>query len=234
MTTKPSSSLIITRSPIVSKEGTATRDLNKWFQDIDKKVNTSLTQLGLDPNAVVGGNNSTIGQQLQHIDAAGQLQPPGVGFEISDVPGTITGPQVGFNLDQVPNGSSHFSVAQIDAARLAIINFADTAHKNKTLDSIDDGTTYQRFTRVAFGQVELPTSSILSASSATVTVPATGVLNTDVIIWTFVGAPTSDYEAGSLIVLAYVTPDNINFLVRNTTLLPITPGSQYINYEAIR
>src|SRR5208282_2112847 len=118
---KPATSLIITRSPIVSNQGTATRDLIKWIQDQDKKVNASLTTLGLDPNAVVQGRSGTIGSSLQNITGTGMVTAPGVGFTLGQVPGTIAGSQVAFTLDQVPDGTTRFAVAKVDAAKLAII-----------------------------------------------------------------------------------------------------------------
>ncbi len=230
---RPSTSLVTVRAPITSKEGTATRDMIKWMQDMDKKVNASLTQLGLDPGAVVGGNSGTLGTQLQHLDANGQLQPGGIGFTIPEVPGTVTPPQVGFTLDSVPDGTTRFSVAQVDAANLAIINFADAAHQNKNLDNIDDGTTYQRFTRVATGQVALPTGLIGIGTSSTATAAAPGVLVTDSVEWALSGGPASGYA--SLTVIAYVTAGAVNFNVSNpSVVLGVTPGAQTVNYVVIR
>jgi hypothetical protein len=235
---KPATSLVITRAPIVDDKGTATRDLLKWFQDIDKKTNASLTVLGIDPNAVIGGNAGTIGSQLQHVDANGMLQPAGVGFTLSNVPGTIASGQVGFTLDAVSDGASRFAVAQVDSAHLPIINFSDAAHQNKILDNINDGTTYQRFTRVTAGQAALTPGVITAGTATTSTIAITGVLATDTIIWCFSGVPAAGYAAsasGSLFVLAYATAGNVNFYVGNSNATtPITAAAQNVNYEVLR
>jgi hypothetical protein len=224
--------LIITRGAIVDDKGAANRDLLKWFQQADKKINASLTLLGIDPNATVDGRNGTIGSTLQHISPNGMVMPGGVGFTLGQVPGSIGSSQVGFTLDNVPDGTLRFAVAQVDGAKLAIIDLA-SAHLNKILDNVDDGVTYQRFARVATGQLALPTGLIAIGTSSTSTAAAPGVLTSDSVEWALVGGPASGYS--SLTIVPYVTPGAVNFNVSNPSVtLGVSPGAQMVNYTVIR
>ena len=225
--------------PIVDKNGSASWNMLQWFIKIETKTNKALTTLGINPNAPIAGTGKTIGGVTQNLTINGL-------FPTTSLMGTVAPPQVGFTLDAVPdgviryavdNGPGLFGVALVDAANLALINFADVAHQNKILDNINDGTTYQRFTRVASGQTALGTGLIASGAAATATSIATGTLTTDSIQWSFASAPAFGYAAsatGSLYVLAYVTAGNVNFYVGNSTVAGITPAAQTINWVVIR
>lgn len=230
MANKNVSTLGFIRTAIVDNKGIASRDTVKWLQKIETKTNAALTVLGIDPEAPISGTNKTIGGTTQNLSENGTL-PTGA------LEGTVAPGQVGFTLDEVPDGITRFAVGQVDTAHLAIINFADAQHQNKTLDSINDGVTYQRFTRVASGATTLATGAIGSGASAVSTAGAAGVLATDTVIWSFSGGPVSGYAAsatGSLIVFAYVLSGSVNFYVANSFLAPITPGAQVVNWLVIR
>jgi hypothetical protein len=94
---------------------------------------------------------------------------------------------------------------------------------------------------IGSGTAAMGTSAIASGASATlVTVSATGVATTDAIIWGFNGNPNSvtGYNAasttGCLVITAYPTADNVNFLVSNPTGGSITPGALTLNWRVVR
>lgn len=94
---------------------------------------------------------------------------------------------------------------------------------------------------VRSGTAAMGTSAIASGASATlVTVAATGVLTTDVLEWGFNGNPNTvtGYSAasttGCLVITAYPTADNVNFLVSNPTAASITPGALTLNWQVTR
>lgn len=94
---------------------------------------------------------------------------------------------------------------------------------------------------VASGTATLGTTAIASGASATlVTVAATGVATTDVIDWGFNGNPNTvtGYNAasttGCLVITAYPTAGNVNFLVSNPTAASITPGALTLNWKVTR
>jgi hypothetical protein len=234
---KPTPISGLLQNPIVDKNGAPTIFMNRWLQKIETMASTSLTVLGINPNAPIAGTTSTpaaLNSKTQNLSAEGTLPT-------SSLVGSVNGTQVGFTLDSVPDGTTRFAivnagslngVALVDAANLALINFADATHQNKILDNINDGNIYQRFTRVASGQVALPTGSIASGSSATATATAVGVLATDAVEWAFASAPATGYA--SLSIIAYVTPGNVNFQIGNPSGGGITPGAQTLNYVVIR
>ena len=94
---------------------------------------------------------------------------------------------------------------------------------------------------IGSGTAAMGTTAIASGASATlVTVAATGVLTTDVIDWGFNGNPNSvtGYSAasttGCLVITAYPTAGNVNFLVSNPTGGSITPGALTLNWKVTR
>lgn len=94
---------------------------------------------------------------------------------------------------------------------------------------------------IASGTAALGTSAITSGASATlVTVAATGVATTDVISWGFNQSPNgvTGYNAasttGCLVITAYPTANNVNFLVSNPTAASITPGALTLNWRVDR
>jgi hypothetical protein len=94
---------------------------------------------------------------------------------------------------------------------------------------------------IASGTAAMGTTSISSGASASaVTVSATGVATTDVIAWGFNGTPNgvTGYNAasttGGLVITAYPTANNVNFLVSNPTSSSITPGALTLNWRVVR
>jgi hypothetical protein len=93
--------------------------------------------------------------------------------------------------------------------------------------------------KIASGTAVLGTSSIAANScAAAVTVPATGVLATDVISWT----PSADITAvtgytpgGTLKIYPYPMAGNVNFKVCNADgTNAVTPGAVTLNWEVTR
>lgn len=94
---------------------------------------------------------------------------------------------------------------------------------------------------IASGTAALGTSAISSGASATlVTVAATGTATTDVVDWGFNQSPNgvTGYNAasttGCLVITAYPTANNVNFLVSNPTASSITPGALTLNWRVLR
>jgi hypothetical protein len=229
MTQNNTSPLGFTQAPIVSKEGNPSWNMLQWFIKIETKTNKALTTLGLNPNAPIAGTSTTVGMinsKTQNLTTNGLLPT-------ASLTGTIPSTQVtGFTLQNIPDGTTRFAVAMVDAAKLALINFADTTHLNKILDNINDGVTYQRFTRVASGQLALATGAIASGAAAASTATVAGVLATDSIQWSFAGLPDITYA--SLSVIPYVTAGLIGFSVGNPSAGSITPAPATVNYLVIR
>lgn len=90
------------------------------------------------------------------------------------------------------------------------------------------------------GTAALGTGAITSGTCATVvTVSATGVATTDVVLASFNGDPTAvtgyiPTTAGMLTIIAYPTTNNINFKVCNNTASSITPGAITLNTKVVR
>jgi hypothetical protein len=94
---------------------------------------------------------------------------------------------------------------------------------------------------VASGTATLGTSAIASGASATlVTVTATGAAATDIIDWSPNANPNSitGYNAasvaGCLVIDAWCTLNNVNFLVSNPTTASVTPGALTLNWKVAR
>jgi hypothetical protein len=94
---------------------------------------------------------------------------------------------------------------------------------------------------IASGTAAMGTTSISSGASASaVTVSATGVATTDVITWGFNGTPNgvTGYNAasttGGLVITAYPTANNVNFIVSNPTASSVTPGALTLNWRVVR
>lgn len=236
MTTQlQNSTLGIIRAPLIDKSGLPVRAFSNWLQKIETKTNAALSLLGINPETPIVGTSKTIGGVTQNLAADGTL-PTGA------LTGSVGEQQVGFTLDAVPDGATRFAVkngaglegvAQVDAAKLAIIDFL-SAHLNKILDNIGDGVTYQRFSRIASGQTALGTSLIAGGGNNVVTVSAPGALATDTPAWGFSGAPAAAYLNGSIIVLVYLTAGNINFAQVNPTAGNVTPAAQSVNWQIVR
>lgn len=102
-----------------------------------------------------------------------------------------------------------------------------------------EGVTLGRV--IASGTSALGTSAISSGAAATlITTSATGVATTDVITWGFNTDPNAvtGYDAkstsGCLVITAYPTANNVNFLVSNPTAGSITPGALTLNWRVVR
>jgi hypothetical protein len=100
------------------------------------------------------------------------------------------------------------------------------------LCSMDSGGT-ERCMAFVSGTSALGTGAISAGTCATlVTTAATGAATTDAIAWAYNAAtPTT---AGRLIVNAYPTANNVNFLVCNTSAGSITPGAATLNWRVVR
>jgi hypothetical protein len=230
----------VTNAPMVDKRGNLSYAGIKWMQKIEISVSKSLTLLGVNPNAPIQGSANTlntINNKTQNLSAAGMLPT-------SSLTGSVGSTQVGFNLDSVPDGVTRFCVVNgaglkgvfsVDPNKLALIDFSQVGHSNKILDNINDGVTYQRFTRVAaLAQTALSTALIAAGGNFITTVAAASVLATDTILWSYSGAPAAQYLNGSINVFVYVTAGNINIVQVNPTAGNVTPGATTVNWQVIR
>lgn len=102
------------------------------------------------------------------------------------------------------------------------------------------GTWFSSTYTVASGSTALGTSSISSATCASVvTVSTPGVTTTDRINASFNGDPTGitgyvPATSGTLTIIPYPTANNVNFKVCNNTASPITPGTVILNWGVVR
>jgi hypothetical protein len=94
---------------------------------------------------------------------------------------------------------------------------------------------------VGRGTAVLGVAAIASGASATtITVAAAGVATTDVIDWGFNTNPNAvtGYNAasttGCLVITAFPSAGNINFVVSNPTAASITPGALTLNWTVVR
>jgi hypothetical protein len=198
-------------------------------------TNKSLNLLGINQSSPIVGTAKTVGGATQNLTPNGMLPA-------SSLLGSIGASQVGFTEDNVPDGLTRFcvvngaglkGVAFVDANKRALIDFAAGGHLNEILDSIADGILFQRFKRVAFGQLALPTGLIGIGTASTATANAPGVLPTDSVEWALSGGPASGYA--SLTIVPYVTANAVNFNVANPSVVAgVTPGAQMVNYVVIR
>ena len=75
--------LVVTRSPIVNKDGTATWEFLKILQDWSLRITNSLDILGqfigeLNQDTQISGRGGTIGTALQNVTPGGVVQPAGI------------------------------------------------------------------------------------------------------------------------------------------------------------
>ena len=117
----------------------------------------------------------------------------------------------------------------------------DVARLRSALDAIDSDTNARNLSSVGAGTAALGTSAIASGASASaVTVASANVLSTDIVDWGFNQNPNSvtGYNAasvtGCLVITAYPTAGNVNFVVSNPTLASITPGALTLNWAVRR
>jgi hypothetical protein len=237
----------LTNAPMVDKNGKVSYAAIKWMQKIEISVSKSLTLLGVNPNAPIQGSTNTVGavntnvgtlnNKTQNLSTGGMLPT-------NALTGSVGGSQVGFNLDSVPDGATRFctvngaalnGVLSVDPNKLALIDFSQSGHIKKILDNINDGVTYQRFTRVAaLAQTALSTALIGAGGNFVTTVASASVLATDTILWSYSGAPAAQYLNGSINVFVYVTAGNINIVQVNPTAGNVTPGATTVNWQVIR
>jgi hypothetical protein len=126
----------------------------------------------------------------------------------------------------------------VTATQIANTTITAAQIANSTITSTQvDSSIAKMF---ASGTAAMGTSAIASGACATVvTVSATGVATTDVIIYT----PNTDPSAvtgyaplstGNLYIWAYPTANNANFRVCNSTGGSITPAALTLNWKVIR
>jgi hypothetical protein len=107
--------------------------------------------------------------------------------------------------------------------------------------AVNTGAAGAMAVMAAKGTAALGTAAIASGANATtVTVAAAGVATTDVIDWGFNTNPNAvtGYNAasttGCLVITAFPTAGNINFVVSNPTAASITPGALTLNWTVVR
>lgn len=86
---------------------------------------------------------------------------------------------------------------------------------------ISNGTATMTTTLIAAG-----------ACGTTVTVPATGILTTDAIIFSFNAAPAAN--PGELVISSWPTAGNVNFQYCNPTAASVTPNAATLNWKVVR
>lgn len=109
-----------------------------------------------------------------------------------------------------------------------------------TAECIDSLGYVTRMVRVWSGTATLGTGAIASGACATdVTVSATGVSTSDVVLAGFNGKPTAitgyfPATAGMLTIISWPSANNVNFTVCNETVSSITPGAITLNWRVVR
>lgn len=97
---------------------------------------------------------------------------------------------------------------------------------------------YEVLYKVASGTSALGTSAISSGACATVvTTAATGAVATDNLSADFnadVSGVTGYSPAGTLYIVKYITSNNVNFKVCNSTAGEITPGAATLQWRVVR
>lgn len=110
---KPASTFAASRSPIVEKDGTATRFFIKLLQDWDTKLRNGLNSVGqlignIDPATRVMPRTEGLGTTLQHINSSGVILPDGLTPATTLVQGAVL----------MPSGATdnHLGTAAIQSA----------------------------------------------------------------------------------------------------------------------
>ena len=109
-----------------------------------------------------------------------------------------------------------------------------------TQECIDSSGSTTRMVRVWSGTAALGTAPIAPGACATdVTVSATGVLTSDVVLAGFNGKPTAvtgylPATAGMLTIIPWPSANNVNFTVCNDTASSVTPGPVTLNWRVGR
>jgi len=89
-------------------------------------------------------------------------------------------------------------------------------------------------TTVVSGTSTLGSSSIAAATChSVVTTPATGVAATDAITWSYASEPSGSTD-GKLILNAYPTSGNVNFMLCNPTASALVPTGLVVNWRVLR
>lgn len=122
---------------------TGTPAIRILFQDIN---NTDIAGSPVTSGAVGNGVQLLSVIATAPSNAAYATISPGVGFgtggyyNFDDMAWTYQPSSVG----EVPDGGGRYAVNQVDSNGLAIIDFSQSGHVNKTIDNIADGTTFVR------------------------------------------------------------------------------------------
>jgi len=126
-----------------------------------------------------------------------------------------------------PNGNRTYVIPGISGSIIAGHSLCSSGTSGAYVDCLATRT-------IAVGTSTLGTTLIAAKSCSTVvTIPATGVITTDVVSYSFNGAPSGAYTAG-LVIQSYVTPGNVNFLVCNPTANSLLPSSATLNWRVVR
>ena len=118
-------------------------------------------------------------------------------------------------------------------AVFGIFTLSDASNGNAAAMPQGPGGPYPRTETIAYGTVAMPTAMIgTGGCTAVVTVPAPGVINTDVIIWSYGSAQGA--TIGSLTVNTFPTPNAVNIQHCNTSPNPISPRNVTMNWRVVR
>lgn len=164
--------------------------------------------------------------------AAGTTPLAKVNYDIPNAPSTKVHYFSG-NLQVTGSSSLTEGSAPFGGASGIDVCYADsTAHVIKC--SYNNGSFLEVPRVIASGTSALGIGAISATSCTTaVTTAATGTATTDAIEWSFNAAPGAGYTRG-LVVSAYVTSGNVNFLVCNPTAGSLTPAAGTVNWRVIR
>lgn len=178
---------------------------------------------------------------LQAADYAAMRTLLGLNATISDGSTLSTGltfPNAGLKLLDLD--ASNALTLKWDSDDTADRSLSLRVNGSNRVLTINASTTLNGGT-IAGGTAALGTSAIASGASATVvTVAATGVATTDIVDWGFNvnPNPVSGYNSasttGCLVITAYPTAGNVNFVVSNPTASSITPAALTLNWSVRR
>lgn len=168
-----------------------------------------------------------------HLDGVGilsQFGPTGSGFPVPDVShaafigDTNQGQQVqlwgGIDWYQAGSTANH------------IVMTAPGAVTGTRTQTLQDATGSVSVTIVSSTSTLGNTLIGSGACASTVTTAAAGAATTDVIAWAYATAPTA--ADGKLILNAYPTANNVNFILCNPTAGGLTPTGLVVNWRVIR
>jgi len=145
------------------------------------------------------------------------------------------------NTAQPTTPTSRWKIAMVGALILWLLALTLAQLKGQvTLPPSTGSSGLSLSLTVGSGTAALGTSEIAAngACATAITVAATGIATTDVILWTpnadITGVTGYDPTGGQLQIFPYTTAGNVNFKVCNPTASAITPGAVTLNWRVIR